>query len=92
MSLTPTDGRELINQGLFHIVGWDEGRSDAGEVEEEVGFFFNGQDDIDHGGEAVFDGVGAGDGFTFGSGGTLGLSSVDAGLFGAGEFEGFGHG
>ena len=59
---------------------------------QATGPFFNRQDDIDHSGEAVFDGVGTGDGFAFGSAGTLGLSSVDAGLFGAGEFEGFGHG
>ena len=87
-SLTPTDICQLVDEGFFHVIGGGERGADAGDVEEEIGFIFNGEDDVDGGGEAVFQGVGAGDGFALGGDGAFGFGSVDAGLLRASEFGG----
>ena len=87
-SLTPTDICQLVDEGFFHVIGGGERGADAGDVEEEIGFIFNGEDDVDGGGEAVFQGIGAGDGLALGSDGAFGFGSVDAGLLRAGEFGG----
>ena len=79
-SLTPTDICQLVDEGFFHVIGGGERGADAGDVEEEIGFIFNGEDDVDGGGEAVFEGVLAGFGLAFVGGGAIGFGTVDAGL------------
>ena len=90
--LTPFNGGELVDEGLFDVVERAVGGAVAVEVGMERGDVFDGEDDVDGGGEAVFEGVGGGAGFAFGGGGAFGFGSVDAGLLGAGEFFGVGHG
>ena len=55
-------------------------------MECKRGFVFEVEDDVDDGGEAVFEGVLAGGGFSLYGGGAFGFGSVEAGLLGAGEF------
>ena len=88
--LTPLNGGELVDEALLGVVAGFVGGSSFGDVLFEGGDVFDAEDDVDDGGESVFDGVRAGFGFSFGGDWAVGLSSVDARLLGAGEF--FGHG
>ena len=88
--MTPTDVGELVDEGFFEVVLGGERGAHALEVAEEGGFVFDGEDDVDGGGEAVGEAVGAGFGLPFRGDGALRFGSVDAGLLGAGEFGGGG--
>ncbi len=80
--LTPGDGGELVDEGVFHISLGVEGGADAVEVELEVLGIFDVEDVVDGGGKSMFEGITGGFGFAFGGGGAMGFGSVDAGLFG----------
>ena len=90
--MAPSDAGDLVDEGFLHVGFWEEGCADAYEVLVEGGFVFDGEDDVDDGGEAVGEGILAGAGFACDGGGAFGVGSVDAGLFGAGEFLGHGGG
>jgi len=79
--LTPTDGGELVNERLFHVVLGEEGGADSGEVVVEGWFVLDAEEDVDGGGESMFEGVRAGDGLSFDGGRAVGFGPVDAGLF-----------
>ena len=84
--LAPGDGGELVDEGSFGVVGGLVAAVEFSDVGGEGGFVFDVEDDVDDGGEAVFEGVGAGVGFSGFRYWTFGFGAVDAGLFGVGVF------
>ena len=57
--LTPLNGRQLVDEGLLGV-GIDlERGAELGDVFLEGGFVFDFEDDVDDGGEPMFEGIGA---------------------------------
>ena len=79
--LTPTDGGEMVDEVFFHVVAGGEGGADASDVGVERGFVFDAEDDIDGGGEAVFESILAGFGLACDGNRAVRFGAVDARLF-----------
>ena len=87
--LAPLDGGELVDERLFGVgVDFERG-AEFGDVLFEDGFVFDAEDDVDDGGEPMFEGIRAGFDLPLGGGGSFRFGAVDAGLFGVRAF--FGH-
>ena len=69
--LTPLDGGELIDEGLFGVAADFKGLPELGNVLFEGGPVFDAKDYVYDGGEPVFEGVRAGFGFPLGGGRTF---------------------